>query len=151
MKIMMSIVVLTLTACASYELPALSANHPANPAAPSARLPQTSKTLAYAPADVPSPKPVTNAPAAQQGGHDSHHAAASAQKTVTGEGKVVATVPATGQIVVDHGEIKDFMAPMTMGYPVDPASLLDQVKSGDQVRFTIDVLKKTIVKIEKMK
>jgi Cu/Ag efflux protein CusF len=151
MKILMSIVVLTLAACASYELPELSANHPANPAAPSATLPQTSQTLAYAPDDVPSPKPVADAPAAQQGGHDSHHAAAGSQKTVMGEGKVVATVPSSGQIVVEHGEIKDFMAPMTMGYPVEPASLLDQVKAGDQVRFTIDVPKKTIVKIEKVK
>jgi Cu/Ag efflux protein CusF len=151
MKILMSIAVLTLSACAPYELPALSANHPANPAAPSAALHEASKTLAYASADVPSPKPVADAPAGQQGGHDSHHPAASAQKTVMGEGKVVATVPSTGQIVVDHGEIKDFMAPMTMGYPVEPASLLDQVKPGDQVRFMIDVPKKTIVKIEKMK
>lgn len=151
MKILMSIMVLTLTACASYELPPLSANHPANPAAPSAALPQTSKTLAYAASDVPSPKPVAAAPAAQQEGHDSHHAGGNFQKTVTGEGKVVATVPSTRQVVVDHGEIKDFMAPMTMGYPVEPASLLDQVKPGDQVRFTIDVPKKTIVKIEKVK
>lgn len=150
MKILMSIVVLTVAACARYELPVLSANHPANPAAPSAKLSQNSKTLAYAPADVPSPKPVTDAPTAQQGGHDSHHAAVTAQKAVMGEGKVVATVPSIGQIVVDHGEIKDFMAPMTMGYPVEPASLLDQVKPGDQVRFTIDVPKKTIVKIEKV-
>jgi Cu/Ag efflux protein CusF len=53
--------------------------------------------------------------------------------------------------VVEHGEIKGFMEPMTMGYRIEPASLLEGLKSGDQVRFTIDVPKKTIVKIEKMK
>jgi Cu/Ag efflux protein CusF len=73
------------------------------------------------------------------------------QKTVVGEGKVVATVPNTSQIVVEHGEIKGFMEAMTMGYPVDPPSLLEGLKFGDKVRFTIDVSKKAIVKIEKMK
>jgi Cu/Ag efflux protein CusF len=70
---------------------------------------------------------------------------------VIGEGKVVATVPASNQIVVEHGEIKGFMEAMTMGYPVDPPSLLEGLKFGDKVRFTIDVPKKAIVKIEKMK
>jgi Cu/Ag efflux protein CusF len=94
---------------------------------------------------------MVDAAAAQQGGHEGHHAEGSAQKTVTGEGKVVATVPSSGQVVVDHGEIKDFMGAMTMGYPVEPPSQLEGLKAGDQVRFTIDVPKKTIVKIEKLK
>jgi Cu/Ag efflux protein CusF len=64
---------------------------------------------------------------------------------------VVGTVLSANQLVVEHGEIKGFMDPMTMGYQVEPSSLLDGLKSGDQVRFTIDVPKKTIVKIEKMK
>jgi len=70
---------------------------------------------------------------------------------VVGEGKVIATVPNANQLVVEHGEIKDFMEPMTMGYRVEPASLLEGLKPGDQVRFTIDVTKKTIVRIEKLK
>jgi Cu/Ag efflux protein CusF len=53
--------------------------------------------------------------------------------------------------VVEHGEIKGFMEPMTMGYRIEPASLLEGLKSGDPVRFTIDVSKKTIIKVEKMK
>jgi Cu/Ag efflux protein CusF len=40
---------------------------------------------------------------------------------------------------------------MTMGYRIEPASLLEGLQYGDQIRFTIDVSKKTIVKIEKMK
>ena len=69
---------------------------------------------------------------------------------MVGVGKVVATVPNASQIVVDHEEIKDFMEAMTMGYRVDPPSLLEGLKFGDKVRFTIDVPKKAIVKIEKM-
>jgi Cu/Ag efflux protein CusF len=40
---------------------------------------------------------------------------------------------------------------MTMGYRVEPPSLLEGLKFGDKVRFTIDVPKKAIVKIEKIK
>jgi Cu/Ag efflux protein CusF len=75
---------------------------------------------------------------------------AGAQQTVVGEGKVVATVPSASQIVVEHGEIKGFMEAMTMGYRIDPPSLLEGLKFGDKVRFTIDVPKNAIIKIEKM-
>ena len=40
--------------------------------------------------------------------------------SVTGEGKVIAVVPASEELVVKHGEIKGFMEPMTMGYKVAP-------------------------------
>ena len=72
-------------------------------------------------------------------------------KSVTGEGKVIALVPANKQIVVDHGEIKGFMDAMIMGYNVNPSSLLDGITAGDHIRFTIDTQQKAIVKIEKMK
>ena len=68
-----------------------------------------------------------------------------------GEGKVIAVVPSSSQIVVDHKEIKGFMEAMTMGYKVHPTSLLNAVQAGDQVRFTIDTQQEAIVKIEKMK
>jgi Cu/Ag efflux protein CusF len=64
---------------------------------------------------------------------------------------VIATVPAASQLVVEHGEIKGFMEAMTMGYKIEPASLLAGLQSGDRVRFTIDVPKKTIIKVEKLK
>jgi Cu/Ag efflux protein CusF len=69
---------------------------------------------------------------------------------VVGEGKVIATVPSANQLVVEHGEIKGFMDAMTMGYRVEPSSLLEGLKSGDRVRFTIDVPNNAIVKIEKL-
>ena len=71
--------------------------------------------------------------------------------SVTGEGKVIAVVPASEQLVVEHGEIKGFMDAMTMGYKVKPPSLLNKLKAGDTVRFTIDTQAQAIVKIEPLK
>jgi Cu/Ag efflux protein CusF len=72
-------------------------------------------------------------------------------KLVSGIGKVIALVPETQEIVVDHEEIKGFMDAMTMGYKVNPTSLLKTVKPGDKVRFTIDTEKRAITKFEKLK
>lgn len=72
-------------------------------------------------------------------------------KSVSGVGRVVALVPETQEIIVDHEDIKDFMDAMTMGYKVSPVSLLKTVKAGDKVRFTIDTDKRAITKIEKLK
>jgi Cu(I)/Ag(I) efflux system protein CusF len=72
-------------------------------------------------------------------------------RSVTGEGKVIALVPTNQQLVVEHGDIPGFMEAMTMGYKVDPPSLLDKLKAGDNVRFTIDTQQKAIVKIEKLR
>jgi mono/diheme cytochrome c family protein len=71
--------------------------------------------------------------------------------SVTGDGQVIAVVPASQELVVKHGAIKGFMEAMTMGYKVSPPSLLKQVKAGDMVRFTIDTQQKAIVKLEKLK
>ena len=72
-------------------------------------------------------------------------------KSVTGEGTIVALVPQTQELIVEHEEIKGFMDAMTMGYKVSPTSLLKTVKAGDRVRFTIDTDKRAITKIEKLK
>jgi Cu(I)/Ag(I) efflux system protein CusF len=135
---------LLLAGCTAYELPLLSANHPANPEATAVTPRTVSKTLAYTRADIPSPQPVI-AVAAPQGQEPQQ----GGKQTVVGDGKVVATVPNASQIVVDHEEIQGFMDAMTMGYRVEPPSLLEGLKQGDKVRFTIDVPKKAIVKIEK--
>jgi Cu(I)/Ag(I) efflux system periplasmic protein CusF len=141
------IVLLMLTGCAAYELQPVSMNHPANPEALVATVQPVSKTLAYTRADTPSPQPAVAVAAPQ--GEEAQQTAQGGKQTVVGEGKVVATVPNASQIVVDHEEIKGFMDAMTMGYRVDPPSLLEGLKFGDKVRFTIDVPKKAIVKIEK--
>jgi len=72
-------------------------------------------------------------------------------KSVTGDGKVITLVAETQEIVIEHGEIKGFMDAMTMGFKVNPTSLLKTVKAGDKVRFTIDTEKRVITKIEKLK
>jgi len=127
---------LALPACAAYAPQPLNLNHPAHAEAPSALRPTPSQTLAYTQLDIPSPRPVV---AQEPGG-----------QTVTAEGKVIAIVASGAQLIVEHGEIKGFMDAMTMGYRVEPPLLMDSVKSGDKVRFTIDVAKKAIIKLDKI-
>jgi Cu/Ag efflux protein CusF len=141
---------LLLTGCAGYELAPLAANHPAHPEAPVAPEPAPSQTLAYSRADIPSVQPVSPVTAVPHEGHGSRPTEAGSSPTVVGEGEVIATVPNASQIVVEHGEIKGFMEAMTMGYRVDPASLLAGLKQGDKVRFTIDVQRRAIIGIEKL-
>ncbi len=62
-------------------------------------------------------------------------------------GTVVSVDPEKSRIVLDHEEIKDFMAPMVMSYMVTPATLLRGLAKGDKVRFTIDADKRVIVGI----
>ena len=142
--------------CASYEAPPVGAAHPAHPDGPAAPRPPRSQALAYTAADIPSVKPTATTAAAPSepprpaGAAGAPAAPSALLQTVVGRGEVVSTVPGSGQIVLDHEEIKGFMEAMTMGYRVDPPSLLATVKPGDTVRFTIDVSRRAIVKIEKL-
>jgi Cu/Ag efflux protein CusF len=70
-----------------------------------------------------------------------------APKTVSAQGQVVALVPESSEIVLNHGEIPGFMEAMTMGYKVSSPSLLKSVKPGDTVKFTVDTDKRVITKI----
>lgn len=133
------------SACAAYEPEPLRADHPAHSGAASASAETRSRTLVYTAADVPSARPVAN------DAGEPKKTNPEAAKTVSAEGKVVATVPSASQIVVEHGEIKGFMEAMTMGYRVEPSSLLEGLKFGDKVLFTIDLPTKAIVKIEKLR
>ena len=133
--------------CGGYQPPPLSAAHPAHPDAPAARPWPGSQTLAYTRSDADAVSAAT-APASGRGAHTG---AGRPMTTVVGEGEVVATTPSSGQIVVDHGEIKGFMEAMTMGYRIEPPSLLGTVTPGDRIRFTIDVDRRAIVQIEKLK
>lgn len=67
-----------------------------------------------------------------------------------GQGKIVAIVSAKNQIVLQHGEVKGLMGPMTMGYALESQALAKGLKAGDSVRFKIDGAKKTIVAIERL-
>jgi Cu/Ag efflux protein CusF len=142
---------LMLAGCASYRLEPLATSHPAHPDAPAAPARPASQTLAYTPSDIPSVRPVSSMAAAPHGEHGPRSADPAGAAMVVGEGEVVATVPKASQIVVEHGEITGFMEAMTMGYRIDPASLLTGLEQGDKVRFTIDVQRRAIVAIEKLR
>lgn len=140
---------LLLGGCAAaYTPPPLTPAHPAHPQAAVAPLPPASTTLAYGPADLPAPQPAAHH-VAQQMPHGHPSAAQSPQRFV-GEGTVIAVVPSSAQLVVEHGEIKGFMGAMTMGYRVEPPALLEGLQTGDRVRFTIDAQRQAIVEIEKL-
>ena len=151
-----SLSLFVFTSCAAaYTPPPLTTQHPAHPEAIAAPALPPSTTLAYGPSDRPSPQPAIamaqHGARAEHGGYGAQMAQQQSQQTVVGEGKVIAVVPHSRQIVVDHKEIKGFMDAMTMGYRIEPPSLLEGVKTGDSIRFTIDTQQKAIVKIEKMK
>ena len=137
---------LMLAGCAGYQLPPLTTFHPAHPDAPAAPGPPRSTTLAYTPSEIPASQPAADSARTEIGAR----AEATAASTVVGEGEVIATAPGSSQLVVDHEEIKGFMEAMTMGYRVDPPSLLTGLNPGDRVRFTIDVARRAIVRIEKL-
>lgn len=152
-NVLLVLSLLVLTACASpYKLEPLMSQHPAHPKAMAAPEPLPSATLSYGASDIPSPMPASALYAAQkQPGMHEARTAQGGQQTVEGEGKVIAVVPSSSQIVVEHGEIQGFMEAMTMGYSVDPPSLLEGLEAGDRIRFTMDVQKKAIVKIVRLK
>ena len=101
--------------------------------------------------DIPEVRPVSPVAAALHGEHGPRSTEAAGSQMVVGEGEVVALAPKANQIVVEHGEIKGFMEAMTMGYRIDPPSLLTGLEPGDKVRFTIDVQRRAIVAIEKLR
>ena len=142
---------LLLAGCAGYQLEPLGASHPAHPEATTAPERPPSQTLAYTQSDIPSVQPVSPVAAARHGEHQTRRTEEGLSRTVVGEGEVISTVPKASQIVLEHGEIKDFMEAMMMGYRIDPPSLLEGLKPGDKVRFTIDVPKRTITQIEKLR
>lgn len=76
---------------------------------------------------------------------------AATAKTVSGNGKIVAVVTQTQEVIIDHQEIPGFMDAMTMGYKVASASQLKGLAEGDRVDFTIDTAKRVITKIVKTK
>jgi Cu/Ag efflux protein CusF len=78
---------------------------------------------------------------AQSNEHSAHHPApttVAAAEDMT-EAEVRKVDKATKKITLKHGPIKNLDMPgMTMVFQVQDAALLDQVKAGDQVRFTVD-------------
>jgi Cu(I)/Ag(I) efflux system periplasmic protein CusF len=68
-------------------------------------------------------------------GHGSMGAAQSASKV---DGEIRKVDKTAGKVTIKHGEIKPMgMPPMTMMFPVKDKALLDKVKEGDKVLFTL--------------
>jgi Cu/Ag efflux protein CusF len=139
---------LFVAGCATYELPPPAPHHPAHLDAAAAPRRPPSTTLAYTSADIPSDRPMASRAMPPR---DAGSTGGSTPQLVAGEGEVIATMPNAGQIVLDHRAIPGFMEAMTMGYRIEPRSLLERVKPGDAVRFTIDVQQRAIVAIEPLK
>ena len=150
-QVVVAVTALVLSGCAGFQLEPLAASHPAHPHAPAAPERTASQTLTYTRSDIPTVRQRPALVATPPSAPGSSPTEEAASQRVVGEGEVVATVPNSSQIVVEHGEIKGFMEAMTMGYRVDPPSLLADLKEGDKVRFTIDVQRRAIVEIEKLK
>ena len=84
-----------------------------------------------------------------KGGEPAAHEAPppEAKRLYEGVGVIVAVEPRKSRIVVDHGEIEDFMGAMVMSYVVTPVTLLRGLEPGDKVRFTIDANIRKIVDV----
>ena len=72
---------------------------------------------------------------------------AAATPLYEGIGTVVTVDAGKSRVTLDHEEIRGFMASMVMSYQVTPATLLENINAGDEVRFTIDPAKRAIVDI----
>ncbi len=71
-----------------------------------------------------------------------------AKRLFEGVGVIVAVQPRESRLVLTHEEITGFMAPMAeMSFMVTPATLLQGLEPGDDVRFTIDADKRVIVEV----
>ncbi|MCJ8299696.1 MAG: multicopper oxidase domain-containing protein, partial [Pseudomonadales bacterium] len=65
-----------------------------------------------------------------------------------GVGIIIAVDSRKRRIVLDHEEIKDFMAAMVMGYQVASIQLLRGLEPGTKVLFTVNTDKREIVEME---
>ncbi|MEE8172898.1 MAG: copper-binding protein [Alphaproteobacteria bacterium] len=85
-----------------------------------------------------------------KGGTATAREASTAESTrlFEGIGGVVAVDRRKNRLVLNHEEIKGFMAAMAeMSFLVTPATLLNGIEAGDKVRFTIDADKRAIVDV----
>jgi Cu/Ag efflux protein CusF len=64
-------------------------------------------------------------------------ATAGGEREFQAAGIVRAGLPDIGMIVVTHGEIPGYMPPMTMGFRAASPKILESIKPGDAVRFTL--------------
>jgi Cu/Ag efflux protein CusF len=64
-------------------------------------------------------------------------AAAGGEREYHATGVVRAGLAELGIVVITHGDIPGYMPAMTMGFRAGAPNILDSVKPGDEVRFTL--------------
>jgi adenylate cyclase len=64
-----------------------------------------------------------------------------------GMGTVVEVDAGKSRVVLDHAEVEGLMAAMVMSYQVTPVTLLESIKAGDKVHFTINPATRVITEI----
>jgi Cu/Ag efflux protein CusF len=64
-------------------------------------------------------------------------ATAGGEREFHGAGVVRGGLGDLGIVVITHGEIAGYMPPMTMGFRVGTPKIVESVKPGDTVRFTL--------------
>ena len=64
-------------------------------------------------------------------------AAGGGEREYRATGVVRAGLPEVGILVVTHGDIPGYMPSMTMGFRTASPKILESVKPGDEVRFTL--------------
>ena len=64
-------------------------------------------------------------------------ATAGGEREFHGTGVVRASLADLAIVVITHGEIPGYMPPMTMGFRASSPKILESVKAGDAVRFTL--------------
>lgn len=95
------------------------------------------------------------APAAENhgvpGGHGAMHAGAAQSALV--DGLVKKIDKAGGKLSIAHGALPNGMPAMTMAYKVKDPAWLDQLKSGQKIRFAFDERNGvfTVVRLEMLK
>ena len=85
-----------------------------------------------------------------------HHAAPQAKPVASAwtDGEVRKVDNAAGKITIKHGAMPKLdMPPMTMAYSIKDKAMLDQLKTGDKIRFEAEAAGKefTVTRLEKVK
>jgi Cu/Ag efflux protein CusF len=75
---------------------------------------------------------------AQHAGHGMAKPATAAAAGELADGEVRRIDKARGTVLLKHGEIKNFMGPMTMSFKLKDPKMADQLKEGDKVKFAIE-------------
>ncbi|HEY0586842.1 MAG TPA: copper-binding protein [Pseudoduganella sp.] len=82
---------------------------------------------------------MAGAPAMASHGDHSDHGQQASTMADTADGEIKKVDKPSGKLTIKHGELKNMgMGAMTMVFRVKDAAMLDKVKAGDKVRFTVE-------------